>query len=57
MAQNLHGIPDDATARKIRTITSVEELDGYTTEAKRRGITTDELVLLAEQRKRLGGGK
>lgn len=38
---------------KIRTITSLAELDGYETQAKRRGVTPDELRAIHEIRKKL----
>lgn len=37
----------------IGTIRSIEELDGYETEAKRRGLDAEEVRLLDERRKQL----
>lgn len=41
-------------ARMIASITSHEELDGYEKQAKTRGITTEEVRLIAEKRRALG---
>lgn len=41
------------TAAKIATITSLEELDGYEAEAKRRGITSEEMAAMERKRKTL----
>lgn len=41
------------TAAKIATITSLEELDGYEAEAKRRGITSEEVAALKKKRNAL----
>lgn len=41
------------SAEKIRTITSLDELDGYEAEAKKRGIEGDELRAIFELRKQL----
>lgn len=38
------------SAEKVATITSLEELDGYETEAKKRGITGDEVRAIHEKR-------
>lgn len=40
-------------ARMIRSIRSLEELDGYEAEAKRRGIAPHETTLIAERRREL----
>lgn len=40
-------------ADKIKTITSLAELDGYETQAKQRGIDGDELRAIYEMRKKL----
>ena len=38
---------------KIATITSLAELDGYEAEAKKRGLSADEMKALADLRERL----
>jgi hypothetical protein len=40
-------------ARMIRQCRTVEELDGYTNEARRRGIAAHELELIERQRNAL----
>jgi len=41
------------SAEKIRTITSLTELEGYEAAAKQRGITPEELLAIHEARQRL----
>lgn len=41
------------SAEKVRTITSLEELDGYEAEARKRGFEGDELRALHDMRKKL----
>lgn len=45
----------DNTLRKIKSIACLDELDGYEAEAKKRGITGDELAALQQKRRELTG--
>ena len=43
----------DNQLRKIRTITSLQELHGYLEQARKRGITAEEMSELEAKRKQL----
>lgn len=43
--------------RALADCRSLEEVDGYAAEAKRRGITTDEVTMILERKRELLRGR